>query len=324
MRGPCSALALAVCAASAAAQAATGPGVAPFGLGAFGRNEPIEITADKLEAQDGERGRRLAFERNVRVRQGPLGLSAQHIEATYPEGERQPDRLRARGDVRIHEGARRARCAEAHYDRLARRIVCTGSPAELWDGQDRLAGGVVTFDLATRSVQVAEGAWLEIQRERLEAESGVAADALGGDGGELLDRMRDGGPLTIRAASLEAHEAQGERRIAFDGDVRVRQGEIELDSGRLEVHYPPEATQPERLVAREQVVIREGRREARCERAEYNPAARRVSCEGDAHLRDAEDVFEGERIHFDFGTRRVEAVGRARLRVEPRAERRRP
>ena len=311
MIGRCTALVL------LASAAAAGPGVAPFGLGSFGRHEPIEITADELELQDTGGPRRLAFRRNVQVRQGPLSLSARLLEATYPDGERQPDQLWARGEVEIREGTRRALCREAHYDRPAQRIVCRGEPAELWDAEDRLSGGEVWFDLAQRSVRVEQGAELQIQRDLLE----LAGDDAGSTDAsrEILERMREAGPLAVRAARLEARDDAGARHISFDGGVVVRQDDLELTSERLEVAYPQHATRPDRLIARDRVVIREGRREARCAQAEYRPAERRIACEGGAQLRDADDVFEGDRIQFDFDARRVDAVGRARLRVEPRA-----
>ncbi len=311
--------------------AAADSGVAPFGFGGFGRDEPISITADRLEARDGDT-RQLAFRRNVRVRQGALTLSAQVLEARYPEGDRQPEQLWARGDVRIREGARRAHCREAHYDRPGQRIVCRGAPAELWDGEDHLTGGEVVFDLARRSVRVEQGTELVIHRDLIEAgadaegsgpESGAGAEGSEPASEEVLERLQEAGPLTIRAARREAHEQDDARRISFDGDVVARQGEVELRSRALEATYPPGATRPDRLVAREEVVIREGRREARCERAEYRPAERTVACEGEARLRDADDVFEAERIRFDFAARRVVAEGRARLRVDPENRERR-
>ncbi len=297
---------------AAGAAAAVGPDLPPFGLGAFDREEPITITADELEAQDQDGTRRLAFRRSVQVRQGPLSLSADVLEAVYVSGESQPRELEARGGVQIREGTRRARCEEARYDRPAQRIVCRGGPAELWDADDRLAGGAIAFDLARKSVRVDGGTEVEIHRELTQADLAE----LGADP-KVLDRVSGKGPLEIRADTLEASDpGVAERRIRFAGGVALRQGDIELRARELEAIYPPSATQPDRLIAREDVVLREGEREARCAHAEYRLPERRLACEGGAVLRDRADTLEGERIAFDFGAQQVDASGRTRLSVQ--------
>jgi lipopolysaccharide transport protein LptA len=295
----------------AGAATAVGPDLPPFGLGDFDREEPISITADQLEARDDQGRRTLAFRRDVEVRQGPLRLSAEVLEAVYVDGDSQPRSLSASGGVEIREGTRRARCGQALYDRPAQSIVCRGDPAELWDGNDRLAGGAISFDLARKSVRVEGGTEVEIHRELADADLAEAgADA------EILERVRGKGPVTIRAAGLEASDSANERRIRFAGDVVLRHGGIELRAQELEAVYPPQATQPDRLIARENVVLTEGEREARCAYAEYHLPERRIACEGDAVLRDHEDHLAGDRIAFDFESRQVDAVGRTRLRVQ--------
>jgi lipopolysaccharide export system protein LptA len=306
-----------VCAAAALALAAraagaVGPDLPPFGLGAFDRQEPIEITAEQLDARDQDGLRTLAFRDNVEVRQGPLALSADVLQAVYASGESQPRELEARGDVSIREGTRRARCEEARYDRPAQQILCRGTPAELFDANDRLAGRAILFDLARKSVRVEGGTEVEIHRE-LAPEDLVK---LGADS-EVAERVRGRGPLAIRADTLEASDpGDAERRIRFAGGVDLRQGDIELHARELEAIYPPGATQPERLIAREDVALREGERQARCQQAEYQLRERRLVCEGNAVLQEREDRLEGERIAFDFGAQKVDVSGRTRLSVQ--------
>jgi len=304
----------ATCAACTAASA-VGPQLPPFGLGAFDRQEPISIAADQLEAQDLDGRRTLSFRDHVQVRQGPLTLTARSLKADYAAGEKQPRSLSARGAVRIREGTRRALCDEAVYDRRGERILCQGTPAELWDGDDRLTGREIAFDLRARSVHVQGGTEVEIHREPTAEQ--IAEFAESEDSAAILERLQGRGPVTIRAAELLASDPGAERRILFEGDVRVQQDELVLRAGELEAVYPPEATRPERLVARRDVVVTEGQREARCEQAEYRIDLRRVSCEGEAVLRDGQDRLEGDRIALDLGARTVDAIGRARLTVNP-------
>jgi len=305
-------------AAAGTAAAAVGPQLPPFGLGAFDRQDPIAISADELEAQDLDGRRTLAFRKRVEVQQGPLTLTAQVLRADYVAGEKQPRTLSASGGVRIREGTRRAHCEEAVYDRVGARIVCRGHPAELWDGEDRLTGREIAFDLRARSVHVEGGTEVEIRREPSERQIAEFTDSE--DSAAILERLQGRGPVTIRAAQLLASDPEGERRIRFEGDVQLTQGDLSLRAGELEAVYPPEATRPERLVARGDVVVTEGEREARCQMAEYRIDARRVACEGDAVLRDRQDRLEGDRIAFDLEARTVDAVGNARLTVHPAAE----
>jgi lipopolysaccharide transport protein LptA len=306
-----------VCAALAAtllagAASAVGPDLPPFGLGAFDRQEPIAINADELDARDQDGTRTLAFRHHVEVHQGPLQLSADMLQAVYVAGESQPRELQARGGVQIREGTRRARCDEARYDRVAQEIVCRGKPAELWDADDRLAGGAISFDLARKSVRVIGGTDVQIQREL--SEDDLATTDVDP---KVLEHVRGKGPLAIRADTLEASDPrETERRIHFGGGVVLTQGDIELRARELEAIYPPRATQPDRLIAHDDVTLREGAREAHCEHAEYRLAERRLTCEGSAVLRDGDDHLEGERIAFDFGAQKVDANGHTRLFVQ--------
>jgi lipopolysaccharide transport protein LptA len=291
---------------------AVGPDLPPFGLGAFDRQEPISITAEQLDARDQDGLRTLAFRQRVEVRQGPLALSADVLQAIYAAGEGQPRELEARGHVSIREGTRRATCDEARYDRSAQQLVCRGNPAELFDADDRLAGRAISFDLGRKSVRVEGGTEVEIQRE-------LTPEDLAEFGAEsaVLEHVRGKGPLTIHADTLEASDpGTTERRIRFAGGVTLRQGEIELRARELEAIYPPGATQPDRLIAREDVALREGEREAHCQQAEYQLRERHLTCEGAAVLQERDDRLEGERIAFDFGRQTVDVSGRTRLSVQ--------
>ena len=55
------------------------------------------------------------FTHNVQVTQGDIDLQADRLEAFYPEGSSQPERLEAEGNVRVVQADRRARCERATY-----------------------------------------------------------------------------------------------------------------------------------------------------------------------------------------------------------------
>jgi lipopolysaccharide export system protein LptA len=129
----------------------------PFGIGGFDSDQPLSIRSDELEASQSGGTRRLVFSKGVRVEQADLQLESARLEAFYPEKASQPERLVASGGVRVVQGTREARCDRATYHRTNERLVCEGN-AELRDGDDRVAGSVIEFDLAAERVVVKGGA----------------------------------------------------------------------------------------------------------------------------------------------------------------------
>jgi lipopolysaccharide export system protein LptA len=136
---------------------ARSPADNPFGLGGFESDQPLSIHSDELEASQIGGARRLVFTKGVRVEQADLKLEADRLEAFYPEKASQPERLVASGGVRVVQGAREARCDQATYYRSEKRLLCEGH-AELRDGEDRVAGALIEFDLAAERVVVKGGA----------------------------------------------------------------------------------------------------------------------------------------------------------------------
>ena len=140
-------------------------GEAPFGFDFGGGDEPLAIESEELEVVQKDGRRRLVFSKNVQVRQGEMQLSSALLEAVYPEGGGQPDRLMAKGDVRLAQGDQKARCDRLDYDRLNERLVCRGN-AWFEDGENRLSGEVIDIDLRDEKVTVKGGASVLIQPEK--------------------------------------------------------------------------------------------------------------------------------------------------------------
>ncbi len=135
-----------------------------FGLRGFAKDAPLTILSDSLDAfQDGGR-RRLVFAKHVHVTQGDLTMTADRLEAIYPENSSQPDRLIAEGRVVVVRGAQEARCDRAIYWRTQSRLVCRGD-AELRDGADLLRGAQIDFNLDRDHVAVSGGASVVSQPE---------------------------------------------------------------------------------------------------------------------------------------------------------------
>jgi lipopolysaccharide export system protein LptA len=132
------------------------PDPAADDLAVLESDAPLAIRADRLEAFERDGRREIRFEGQVEVVRSDVVLRSQRLEAIYPAGDRQIDRLVATGEVALTQGAREARCERAVYHRGAGRVECSGQ-AELRDGEDRVRGEMIAFDLDAETVVVTGG-----------------------------------------------------------------------------------------------------------------------------------------------------------------------
>ncbi len=113
----CCALALLSAGAALAAPAAS-PGT--------GSREPVEITADRMEADDV--AKTVIFIGNAVARQGDITMTGDRLTIHAPPQGGDVERVLAEGNVRIVQGQRVATGQRAEYFRAEERIVLTGSP----------------------------------------------------------------------------------------------------------------------------------------------------------------------------------------------------
>jgi lipopolysaccharide transport protein LptA len=133
----------------------------------------------------------------------------------------------------------------------------------------------------------------------------------------LFDLGWDSGkPISIRSDELEYVQGAGSRRLMFRNSVRVDQDGMTITSARLEAFYPPNGSQPDRLVAEGDVVLAKGERVARCARATYERKREVLTCEGGAELRQGESRLSGDVIEIDLAEDRVRVRGAASVTLE--------
>ncbi len=111
--------------------------------------------------------------------------------------------------------------------------------------------------------------------------------------------------ISIKSATLEATEVNGNRRLVFSGDVHVVQGDITMTSNRLTADYPKGTSEPSRLVAQGSVRVVQGNQEARCDSGTFQRAEKLLVCCGHAELRDGASRVRGKCIEFDLGNQTV-------------------
>ena len=117
------------------------------------RDEPIEISSEELELIAEGDTKHLIFTKEVSVIQGNMRLFAGRIEAIYPDGASQPDRLNASHNVRVVEGDIEVHCREATYLRNEEIVICRGD-ALLVQGCDEVRGNEIEFRIREERVKV--------------------------------------------------------------------------------------------------------------------------------------------------------------------------
>jgi len=139
-----------------------------------------------------------------------------------------------------------------------------------------------------------------------EAEQGVSMFPIKGDK-----------PLSIRSDELEAIETEGRRRLLFTSKVQIEQGDLLVNSDRLEAFYPPGGSQPDKLVATGHVRVSQAKRRMLCDKATFFQTEDRLLCVGNAELQQGDDRVRGREIEIFIKQNRVKVKGGATVNVTP-------
>lgn len=134
-------------------------------------------------------------------------------------------------------------------------------------------------------------------------------------GVSLMPGAKSDDPISIKSEELEVVPVDGGRRLVFSRNVVVIQGDIELRADRLEAIYPEGASRPETLIAEGHVVVEQGDRHARCEKATYERKLRTIVCSGKAEVVQGCDLVRGREIEFDLERERVRVTGAASVLI---------
>jgi lipopolysaccharide transport protein LptA len=136
----------------------------------FDSDAPISIKSNQLEAFDRGGERQFVFSGNVRAIQDDLYLNSDRLEAFYPKGQSQPERMVATGHVVIKQTGKRALCEKATYYRTQEKLVCVGKNAQLDEECDRVRGKEIIFHLDTEILEVVGAADVRIHPEGVECQ----------------------------------------------------------------------------------------------------------------------------------------------------------
>ena len=123
---------------------------APSALSSAGSREPVEISADQLEAND--LAKSLVFIGHAVARQGDITINGDRLTISYAAQGGEVERIVAEGSVRIVQGARVATAGRAEYLRSEERMVLTGSPKVSEGGNSVQGHEIVLYLKENRSV----------------------------------------------------------------------------------------------------------------------------------------------------------------------------
>ena len=127
---------------------------APPSFPTAGSREPVEISADRMEADD--QAKTLIFIGNAVARQADVTISGDRLTILYlPEGG-DVERIVAEGNVRIVQGERVATGQRGEYFRAEERIVLTGTP-RVSEGANSVQGHEITLFLKENRSVVKSG-----------------------------------------------------------------------------------------------------------------------------------------------------------------------
>jgi lipopolysaccharide transport protein LptA len=134
----------------------------------FQNDAPISINSDVLEATETGGKKKFVFTGRVRAVQDDLHLRSDRLEAFYPKGQSQPERMVATGHVEITQTGKRACCERATYFRTQKKLVCVGDNARLDEDCDLVHGKEIVFHLDTEVLEVKGTADVKIHPEGTE------------------------------------------------------------------------------------------------------------------------------------------------------------
>ncbi len=156
------------------------------------------------------------------------------------------------------------------------------------------------------------------------AASSAATAAEGAEQSVSMFPVKGDKPLSIRSDELEALEDDGRRRLLFTSKVQIDQGDLRVNSDRLEAFYPPGGSQPDRLVASGHVRVSQLKRRLLCDNATFFQTENRLLCVGNAELQQGDDRVRGREIEIFIKQNRVKVRGGATVDVTPSQEGKEP
>ncbi len=103
-------------------------------------------------------------------------------------------------------------------------------------------------------------------------------------------------PIEITSDTVEGDQKQN--RITFKGNVIAKQEDATLYANMVVVHYDAEMKKMKEIIATGNVKIVQQDRRATCQKATFHQNENKIVLEGEAVIREGENVVRGERVVY--------------------------
>ena len=103
-------------------------------------------------------------------------------------------------------------------------------------------------------------------------------------------------PIEITSDTVEGDQKQN--RITFKGNVIAKQEDATLYANMVVVHYDAEMKKMREIIATGNVKIVQQDRRATCQKATFHQNENKIVLEGEAVIREGENVVRGERVVY--------------------------
>lgn len=301
-----------------------------------GSNKPIDITAERLEILD--KDKLAVFSGNVNAEQDGLRLNSDRLRIRY-EGEANTmigsaetsiTTIEARDNVVMTTPENRKATSDWSIFDTQKRVATLGGNVILYQGENRLQGQKLLFDMATRRTIFPAGG--RVKGRFVPAKSGKSAvrtaakspPAGPGDGiaasfaglGANNDK-----PIFVEADTLNIFD--GANRAVFRGNVELEQGGYQLYAQTLEMVFSGNGksagrsgskTDVSKIIAIEQVrLISPDGQSVTSDKAVYDVKTNIVTINDNVVLTRGKDIIKGDQLTIDLTTRRswVKNYGKA-------------
>jgi len=120
-------------------------------------------------------------------------------------------------------------------------------------------------------------------------------------------------PIDINSDTVEADQKQNV--VSFKGNVVAKQEDITIYTNTLTVYYNPDTKKMKEIVAAGNVKVVQLDRRATSQKAIFYQEENKVVLEGDAVLREGDNVIRGERVTYYIDEQRSVVEGKKGGRV---------
>jgi lipopolysaccharide export system protein LptA len=123
-------------------------------------------------------------------------------------------------------------------------------------------------------------------------------------------------PIDITSDTAEADQKQN--TVTFKGNVVAKQEETTLYAQTLVIHYDPDTKRPKEITATGNVKLVHLQRRVTSQKATFHEGENKIVLDGEAVVREGENVIRGERIIFYVDEERSVVEGGKGNRVSTR------